>query len=58
MSTRDELSSDLSALQAEMRRILPPMGPKVSQTYRDIRALNQARFDASLRGRQRPTRVS
>lgn len=57
MSSRG-LRIDVSELQAEMRRILPSMGPKVSQTFRDIRATNQARFDAAMRARQRPTRVS
>jgi hypothetical protein len=58
MSARPELCVDLLALQAEMRRILPSLGPKRSQTYRDVRAENQARFDAAMQARQRPTRVS
>jgi hypothetical protein len=58
MTTRVELCPDLSELQTEMRRIFPVRPSAVGQTYRDIRALNQARFEAALRGRQRPTRVS
>ncbi len=41
-----------------MRRILPARRSGNAQTYRDIRAENQARFEAALARRQRPTRVS
>lgn len=59
MAARPALcADDIAALQLEMRRILPSLGAKRSQTYRDVRAVNQARFDAALRLRQRPTRVS
>jgi hypothetical protein len=50
--------ADLAQLQAEMRQIFPRQQGSVGQTYRDVRALNQARFDAAMRARQRPTRVS
>lgn len=49
--------ADLAQLQAERRQIFQPRSG-TGQTYRDIRAQNQARFDAALRARQRPTRVS
>jgi hypothetical protein len=49
---------DCPDLQAEMRRILPHYGPKQSAALRAIRAENQARVDAALRLRQRPSRVS
>lgn len=49
---------DTADLQAEMRRILPHYGPKQSEALRAVRALNQARVDAALRTRQRPSRVS
>jgi hypothetical protein len=42
----------------EMRRVFPDHGPKRSEALRSIRLQNQARFDASMRMRQRPTRVS
>lgn len=49
--------ANLAALQAEMRQIFPQTQRK-DLRFRDIRAENQARFDASLRMRNRPTRVS
>lgn len=58
MSTPEPTRADLTDLQTEMRRVLPMPGPRVSKTYRDVRAENQARYEASLRQRQRPTRVS
>lgn len=56
--SRADSRPDFSALQAEMRRIFPSPGPKVSKAHREIRAENQLRFDASMRARQRPTRAS
>ena len=50
--------AELALIQAEMRHILPQGGPRIDPRFRDIRAQNQARFDASMRMRQRPTRVS
>jgi hypothetical protein len=58
MAARPLVPTDLASLQAEMRRILPSLGPKRSQTFRDVRAENQARFDAAMQSRQRPTRTS
>jgi hypothetical protein len=58
MSRPPDQRFDVSDLQAEMRRVLPTRRPGSGQTYRDIRAQNQARYEASLRMRQRPTRVS
>jgi hypothetical protein len=49
---------DVADLQAEMRQILPHYGPKQSERLREVRALNQARVDAALKLRQRPSRVS
>ena len=48
----------ISALQAEMRQVFPCKGPYRSRALRDLRAQNQARFDAALRSRPRPSRVS
>lgn len=58
MAVKADLCSDLSQLQAEMRRIFPHRAPVEGQTYRDIRAVNQARFEAAMQARQRPARVS
>ena len=52
------LASELRHIGDEMRRVFPDHGPKVSEAFRSVRAQNQARFDASMRMRQRPTRVS
>lgn len=49
---------DTAHLQAEMRQILPSVGPRQSERLRALRALNQARTDAALLHRQRPSRVS
>lgn len=53
-----ERNTNFTELQAEMRQIFPQQGPRKNLRFRDIRAENQARFDASMRMRQRPTRVS
>lgn len=50
--------SELASISHEMRRIYPDIAPKNSEALKSVRAQNQARFDASLRMRQRPTRVS
>lgn len=50
--------SDLAAYGAEMRKVYPDYGLRRSAAAREVRAQNQARFEASLRTRQRPTRVS
>lgn len=58
MSRQPVHQLDAAHLQAEMRQILPHYGPKQSEALRAIRAENQARVEASLRMRQRPSRVS
>lgn len=54
---RRELT-ELAAIGEEMRRVFPDAEPKRSEALRSVRAQNKARFEASLRTRQRPTRVS
>lgn len=51
-------AAELRAIEGEMRRVFPDLGPKRSETLRSVRQANQARFEASMRMRQRPTRVS
>jgi hypothetical protein len=60
MSDRRRLLPEaIAELQTEMRRILPqsPVSPQ-SQSFRDVRRVNQDRFDAAMQARQRPSRVS
>lgn len=58
MSPTAAVHVDLTDLQTEMRRILPTLDPRVSKTFKDLRAQNQAAFEKAMRMRQRPTRVS
>jgi len=48
----------LEEVRREMRSVFSDTGLKRSAEMRGLRHENQARFDASLRTRQRPTRVS
>lgn len=48
----------LEEVRKEMRQIYPDSGLKRSEEMRALREQNQSRFQASLRMRQRPTRVS